>query len=87
MNSPLAVSEMAVFRKPAEKFRGQVRGVRRAAAVAADEKFFAGSQAIQNYFCRAVQRFFQSRQSAKRRDGIFNRLLQMRHACSLNVGR
>jgi hypothetical protein len=72
----------AVFLEPAEKFRGEVRGVRRAAAIAADEQFFARSQAGQNQFRRAVQRFFQTRQSAKRRDGIFNRLLQMRHVCN-----
>ena len=57
-----------------------MRGVRRAAAVAADEQLVAGSQAGQNHFCRAIQGFFQSRQSAKRRDGIVNRLLQVCHA-------
>ena len=77
----------AVFAKAAEKFRGQMRGIRRTAAVAADQQFFAGSQTIQNQFCRAVQRLFQSRQSAKCRDGLVNRLLQMRHARRLNVGR
>ena len=35
----------AVVHKAAEKFRGEMRGVRRAAAVAADEQLVAGSQA------------------------------------------
>jgi len=64
-----------------------MRGVGRAATVAANEQFFAGSQAGQNHFRRAVQWFFQSRQPAKRRYGIFNRLLQMRHDRRINVGR
>jgi len=52
----------AVGDEAAEKFRGQVRGVGRAAAIAADEQLVAGGQAGQNHFCRAIQRFIQTRQ-------------------------
>jgi hypothetical protein len=77
----------AVTHEPAEKLRGEVRGIRRAAAVAADKQLVAGGQAGQDHLRRAIQRFFQSRQSAKRRDGLVNRLLQMCHAHSLIAGR
>jgi cytochrome c5 len=63
-----------------------MRGVGRAAAVAAHQQLVAGGQAEENHFRRAAQRFIQARQSAKRRDGIFNRTLQLCHAGRLVVG-
>jgi len=58
----------AILAIAAEEFRGQMRGIGRAAAVAAHEQFVAGGQAGQDHFRRAIQRFIQARQSAKRRD-------------------
>ncbi len=60
-----------------------MRGVGRAAAAAAEQQFEAGGQAAQNHLGRAVQRLFQSRQTAERGDGILNCALERGHDARL----
>ena len=74
------------FAEAAETFRGQMRGVRRAAAIAAGEQFVAGGQAARQDLRRAAQRFLQRREAAGRGDGFFNGALQVAHADSVVIG-
>ena len=77
----------SVALETAEKFRCQMRGVRRAAAIAANQQLVAAEQRAQHQQRRAIQRLLQRGQIAKRGDGFFDGALQMTHANSLIAGR
>ena len=69
----------ALIFEPAQKFRGQVCRVRRAAAVAANQQFFTGNQAVREQVNRALERFLQRGKAAQGDDGFFNGPLQVTH--------
>src|SRR5437588_1141794 len=62
-----------------------MRGVRSAAAVAADQQFVAGGQAFRNQASGLVDRFFERRQGPRSRDTILDSLLQKCHGSKFNA--